>query len=267
MIDGTLPTQKSRTNLSFCVVVPMYNEQANAEKCVGAISDVLASLSPRSGLIAVNDGSTDRTGSILDQLQAEFSRLIVVTHEKNAGYGASIKTGIGRAAAEGYQYALFMDSDLTNDPKYIPDFLRKMEEGFDVIKASRYVQGGGMSGVPLHRRIISAAGNRLASRLMGLPIADVTNGFRALKVEVLSRMRLTERGFAVIMEELYFSKFLAKTYCEIPYLLTSRKAGEGASKFRYRPRIFWDYLKYALKAGLRIRPAGESPGKQEKGLV
>lgn len=241
-------------SLSFCIIVPMYNEAQDAERCVRTLVQTLDTFPYCSTLIVVDDGSTDGTGTILKCLQDNFARLTVVTHERNAGYGSAIQTGIKRAQSDGFAYSLFMDSDLTNDPKYIADFVRKMEEGFDVIKASRYVPGGGMRGVPTHRVLISVIGNKVASWLMALPLADCTNGFQAVKVDILSRMPLTESGFAVIMEELYHMKYLAKTFCEIPYILTSREQDRGASKFVYRPKVFWEYLRYVLKASLRIRP-------------
>lgn len=242
------------SKLSFCIIIPMLNEEVNAEGCVRAVMQVLEGLSYRTALIVVNDGSSDDTGNILKKLGGEFRYLITVTHECNRGYGSAIQTGIKEANSLGFRYALFMDSDLTNDPKYIKDFVIKMEEGIDVIKGSRYIKGGGMLGIPKHRMIISFFGNRVASWLMGIPLFDCTNGFRAVKVNILDQMPLTERGFPIIMEELYHTKYLAKTYCEIPYILTSRQKGEGKSKFTYRPEVFWEYFKYILKAAFGSRP-------------
>jgi len=231
----------------------MYNEEVNAERCVRALAAALRTTPFRTGLMVIDDGSVDRTPSILKRLQSEVPSLVVVTHEVNQGYGAAVRTGVQQAKLAGYTYVLFMDSDLTNDPKYIPAFVEGMVRGVDVIKASRYIHGGGMISVPRYRVAISIAGNVLARNLMGLPIADCTNGFRAAKVDILSRMPLHEAGFAVIMEELYYAKYLAKTFAEIPCVLTSR-GGDTLSKFSYRPAAFWAYLKYALMARLRRRP-------------
>jgi glycosyltransferase involved in cell wall biosynthesis len=228
----------------------MFNEEANAERCVRRICDVLASIPYKHAIIAINDGSLDGTGDILKGLQHEFPDLIVLTHERNGGYGHAVATGLKAAATGGFEYALFMDSDLTNDPKYIHEFVRKMEDNVDVIKASRYIRGGGVMGVPLHRRIISISGNTIARVLMGLPISDCTNGFRAVRVSLLSHIPLTEPGFEVIMEELYHCKRLARTFAEVPYILTSRGRAKGLSKFAYRPQVFGRYLKYVFLAAL-----------------
>ena len=231
----------------------MYNEEANAERCVRTLTQELSRMPYRTGLIVVDDGSTDGTPTILKRLEAEVPSLTVVTHDFNLGYGGATRTGIAYAKLGAYDYILFMDSDLTNDPKYIAAFAMRMLEGVEVIKASRYVTGGGMVGVPRYRVVISVAGNAVARRLMGVPVADCTNGFRAMKVEVASRMPLRENGFAVIMEELYYCKYLARTFAEIPHILTCRGEGSG-SKFSYRPRMFWAYFKYALRAFLLRQP-------------
>jgi dolichol-phosphate mannosyltransferase len=233
----------------------MYNEERGAELCVRSVCEELRRLPNRCTLISVNDGSRDRTGEILASLASHEDRLTVVNHACNSGYGAALRTGVERAAEAGYNYVLFMDSDLTNHPQDIPRFVAKMEEGIDVIKATRYSHGGGFSGVPFYRVAISACGNWLASLLYGLPVQDCTNGFRAGKVNILMRMKLTEKTFPIIMEELYWSKFLARSFAEVPVLLTSRTGDLRTSSFTYKPKIFYDYLKYPIRARLGIRPS------------
>ena len=239
---------------SFCVIVLMYNEEPGAEACVRSVCAVLNRIQYRNALLAVNDGSQDKTGEILLHLTRYFSKLHVVSHSVNMGYGAALRTGVKTAADQGYDYAIFMDSDLTNDPADIIRFVQKMEQGFDLIKASRYVGGGRMEGVPWKRRFISAAGNALASWLFGMGLHDCTNGFRAVKLSVLTRMNLRERGFPIIMEELYQSRFLVKSCCEIPVVLTNRTADMRPTSFGYTPEVFGRYLGFGLKAFFRIRP-------------
>ena len=88
-----------------------------------------------------------------------------------------------------------MDSDLTNDPADVPRFAARMAEDLDVIKASRYIAGGRMVGVPWQRAAVSRVGNGLARWLFRLPVHDCTNGFRAVRVPILQQMDLTERRF------------------------------------------------------------------------
>lgn len=246
MVDGREP--------SFAVIVPMYNEEAGARAAVEAIGAVLRGMDAPCRLIVVDDGSRDATGSILAALAPAWPEMQVHTHAANRGYGAALRTGVTQAARMGFTYALFMDSDLTNHPWDIPRFLIAMREGHDVIKAARYAKGGRVSGVPARRVWISRLGNAVARLLLRLPLSDPTNGFRAVRVELLMRLRLTETRFALIMEELYQLKFLTRSFAEIPVTLTERAAGRRPTSFRYRPRVFYDYLKYPLKGFLGIRP-------------
>ncbi len=198
---------------SFCVIVPMYNEEAGAESCIDRVCEALSAIPYRSELVAVDDGSADGTASILGRMAPRHSNLTVIHHEKNRGYGAALRSGIEYASKAGMDYALFMDSDLTNDPQDIPRFVEKMRDGFDIIKATRYSGGGGVSGVPFYRVAISRVGNWIARRLYRLPIADCTNGFRAVRVRVLEQMTLTEQNFPIIMEELLLLSFSCTKLC------------------------------------------------------
>src|SRR5579863_46413 len=116
----------------------MFNEEPGAENCVTQVCAALAAIPCESKLITVNDGSGDRTGEILDRIATRLPQLMVVHHAKNSGYGAALRTGVKTAAAAGFEYTLFMDSDLTNHPGDLPRFVEKMQQGFDVIKATRY---------------------------------------------------------------------------------------------------------------------------------
>src|SRR4051812_34121393 len=124
----------------FAIIIPMYNEEANAERCVRAVCQVLDTL-PGAQLFAVNDGSIDTTPSILARLAQEGLPLVFVDQRANGGYGAALMAGARRAYQDGFTYGLFMDSDLTNDPALIPQFATKMAAGqYDLIKGSRYIR-------------------------------------------------------------------------------------------------------------------------------
>lgn len=238
-------------NKRLAVIIPMFNEEHGAERCVREMFKVLDASLPDVPLYVVNDGSADQTPNILENLKAQYPRLKVLHHQKNAGYGAALLTGARAAHQDHFEFGLFMDSDLTNDPQLIKVFEQKIQAGSaDVYKASRYVDGGGMSGVPLKRRMISIIGNFIASSLFGVGVHDVTNGFRAVRLAMIADVQFTERGFPSILEEMWLLKKKGAKFQEIPYVLTSRTDGDQNSKFRYNAKMFWNYLKYALKAVL-----------------
>lgn len=235
----------------LAVIIPMFNEEMNAERCVREVCNVIDAALPQSKLFVVNDGSSDRTHEILQRLSKEISRFEFISHPKNAGYGASLITGAKQAFEKGYEFGLFMDSDLTNDPNLIPVFNSVIQENkCDLVKASRYIGSGRMVNVPLYHQVVTIFGNKIASFLFGMGIKDCTNGFRAVRLSLLVDLKFIENGFPVIMEELYHLKRKHARAVEIPYTLTARTKDQGASKFRYKPSLFYKYLKYSLKAVL-----------------
>lgn len=233
---------------SFAVVIPAFNEEAGIEACVEAVDAALDALPNRTSLIVVDDGSRDGTPQLLDGLASRHRRLAVVTHPANRGYGAGLRSGTDEAQRRELEYVLFMDSDLTNDPSYLPAFAARMADGADVIKASRYDAGGGTRGVPRWRSALSRLGNLTARLLFGLPVRDCTNGFRAVRTDLLSSIDLRENGFAVIMEELYRLRPLARTYAAVPIVLTARGPGQRRSSFSFGPRAMAKYLEYPVRA-------------------
>lgn len=240
------PSRFNRT-VSFCVVVPAYNEEKNIQNCVQIIFKFLKKLKNKTCLIVVNDGSTDQTLKKLRRLQKKSKDLEIVNHPRNRGYGAANISG-GRASLKmGYDYVLFMDADLTQNVTYLHTFVREMEKGTDFIKATRYREGGGTRGVPLGRRLVSRIGNLLAKIVFRLPLSDYTNGFRALKTKFFAKIRCQEKGFSYLIEEVYYVSKQAKTYAEVPYTLTARSDRFSQSKFNYSLKVYFNYLKYLFK--------------------
>lgn len=239
---------------TFAVVVPMYNEEAGAARCVDAMVPALSGVAVPGSLIIVDDGSSDSTWQILQEKAAANDRIVTFRHAENKGYGAALATGTQIAFDRGADYVLFMDSDLTNAPTDIPRFYELMCRGYDVIKATRFAGGGGMQGVPFRRAVFSHAGNWLARVLFRNGLSDCTNGFRAVRTALLVHLDRTERGFASIVEELCNLKPLARTYAEVPVVLTSRTDDVRATSFTYDIKQIARYLKYALKASLEFKP-------------
>ena len=98
-------------------------------------------------------------------------------------------------------------------------------------------------------------GNWVARAFFRMGLSDCTNGFRAVRTDMFVSMPLTERGFAVIMEELFWAKCRGATVVSVPTSLTERTADQRATAFSYRPAMLWSYFKYALRAGtIRYRP-------------
>lgn len=232
-------------DFTFAIVIPMYNEYANAYRCVLTLENYLQQLPLTSKIIVVDDASTDGTGEVLENMLKKFPRLILRRHKANAGYGGANVTGIQVAIDESIKYVLFMDADLTQNVNYITSFLPHMQNGVDYIKATRYSEGGGVYGVPFRRWAVSFIGNLLARKILKLKLTDYTNGFRAAKTELFRDLTFEERGFPYLIEEVIKVNAIAKSFANVPYILTVREGGE--SKFTYSHKIYFKYLKWLFK--------------------
>lgn len=238
---------RSKSSPQLCVLVPMFNEEVGAARCLETLLETQKQLSHQFAIIVINDGSQDQTAAIINSFARRFPHHIkALHHTKNQGYGAALATGIQYGYQQGYEFGLCIDSDLTNDPKYIADFLAQTHKSVDCVKASRYIKGGGMHGVPWNRQLVSWLGNKIASLCFNMGIKDCTNGFRMLKLALVKDLKYQEKGFASILEEMLFLKKSGAHCIEIPNILTSRIDTE--THFRYTPATFWSYLKYALLA-------------------
>lgn len=239
---------------SLGVVIPMFDEEAGAEECVDAVLHVLDGLGREARLIAVDDGSSDGTRTVLAELVPSRERLVVEAHDRNRGYGAALRTGAEAARTLGLDWVLFMDSDLTNPPADIPRFAELIDGPVDYIKASRFEPDGSMHGVPPRRRLLSLTANRVSRLSTGRGISDPTNGFRAVRTEAFLRMPLTERGFAIIMEELVWALRLGLRCANLSTVLTSRDERLRPTSFSYSPSLLWRYTRYTLTlAAHRLR--------------
>jgi dolichol-phosphate mannosyltransferase len=237
------------------IVVPVYNESASIEASLRAMAEVARSYEGTCRVIAVDDGSKDDSLAILERLVGEIDVLDIDANERNQGYGAALRTGADRARADGLEYAVFIDSDLTNPPSDVLKIGALAAEGHRYIKASRFVEGGTMGDVPWRRRIWSVAGNELGAALFGAGIKDVTNGFRAVRLSDHARWPLHETGFASIVEELDWALRDGIEIVEFPSVLTVRTEDQRATAFPYSGALIRAYLRYPLRA-LRRRLSG-----------
>jgi dolichol-phosphate mannosyltransferase len=258
---ATAPLEPDAAWPSLAIVVPVYNEESGIRHSCEAIAAVAGRYPGRAAVIAVDDASTDASATILSDLEQELDLLQVCTHETNGGYGAALRTGAQRAAALGFEYVAFIDSDLTNPPEDLLKIGELARRGHPYIKASRFIEGGGMSSVPFRRRIFSEVGNVVGKTLFGIRVRDVTNGFRAVRTDLYLSWPLQERGFPVIVEELDWAIRSNVTPVEFPSILTTRGGVQRPSSFPYRPRVVLSYLRFPLRARMRrFRRAFERQG-------
>lgn len=230
--------------------MPVYNEADGIAASCREIVQAIREYAGHATVIAVDDGSSDRSAEILVDLRAELPELDLVRHPANSGYGQALRTGAARARELGLQYVAFIDSDLTNPPSDLLKIAALARQGHRYIKASRFVPGGSMSAVPFRRRSVSRLGNLVAAALFGTRVRDVTNGFRGGETELICSWPTQERGFAVIVEEFGYALSSGVEPVEFATVLTARSAQQRGSAFAYSPAVLLSYLRYPLRTRL-----------------
>jgi dolichol-phosphate mannosyltransferase len=226
--------------LRVAVVLPMYNEADNVAPLVQRLDAVRTSAGLDLEAIAIDDGSRDATAARVGEVARRYPFVRLVRHDRNRGMAAALRTGIAAVLGERnppFVAAAFMDADLTHAPEDLPRLLAPiLDERADFVLGSRYVPGGRMRGVPFARRAISVVGNAAARRLLGLPVGDLTSGFRAARTNVLRTIRLDENGFGIQLEGTAKAYRAGFRVAEVPITLGVRK--NGYSKMAYT-RAFW----------------------------
>jgi dolichol-phosphate mannosyltransferase len=208
-------------------VLPTYNEAENLEQLVAA---ALANLPDTARVLVVDDNSPDGTGQLADRLAAAEDRIGVLHRPRKEGLGPAYVAGFRRALNAGAERILEMDSDFSHDPADLPRLLAATAEA-DVAIGSRYVAGGGVENWSRVRQGISRGGSAYARLVLGLPIQDLTGGFKCFRREVLEAIDLegiSSRGYAFQVEMTYRAVQLGFRVAEVPITFRERRA--GASK-------------------------------------
>ena len=171
------------TPLDLSVVVPLYNEEESLPHLVQQLTDALRPSAERFELVLVNDGSSDRTAEVLEQLSHGVPELVAVLLRKNYGQTAAMAAGFDVAQGD---VIVSLDGDLQNDPADIPMLLAKLREGYDLVSGWRHQR----QDAALQRKLPSRIANRLIGRVTGVKLHDYGCSLKAYRREVLSDMRL-----------------------------------------------------------------------------
>lgn len=171
------------------IVVPAYNEEKGIEGVIERLCSL--ELGVPTQVLVVNDGSTDGTSAVLEDLKRRFPALRVIEHRGNKGYGAALKTGFAQAETE---VVVITDADGTYPEDRIPDLLERIDKGCDMAVGARI---GADVHIPLIRRPAKAALRHLASFLAGSRIPDLNSGLRAFRRDfVLEYRPILPNGFS-----------------------------------------------------------------------
>jgi dolichol-phosphate mannosyltransferase len=212
------------------VCVPTYNERENVEALVRQLLQVFANTRMDGYVLVIDDASPDGTGLIADALAAEDGRVRVIHRAGKSGIGPAYRDGFRHALAQGADRIVEMDCDFSHDPSTVPALVAATEDA-DLALGSRYVPGGGVQDWGLVRRGISRGGSLYAKAVLGVPVNDLTGGFKCFRREVLKAIPLDQvssAGYVFQIEMTYRALLLGFRVVEVPITFTDRTL--GASK-------------------------------------
>ena len=208
------------------LVTPTYDERDNLEPFVTSTLDTL----PHAHVLVVDDASPDGTGDLADTLAARDPRVRVMHRSGKLGLGSAYLDAFRWALSEGYDRIFEMDTDLSHDPRYLPQMLDALDDGAGLVIGSRNVPGGGVEGWGPGRHILSKGGSLYSRTLLGLPIRDLTSGYKGFRRETLEALDLgavQSEGYAFQIELTYRAIRRGFRVDEVPIVFVDRRAGES----------------------------------------
>jgi dolichol-phosphate mannosyltransferase len=247
----------------FVIVLPTYNEQANLERVIEALAEVRTRTPFPGDVVVVDDSSPDGTGRLADELARRHEWMHVLHGPAKRGLGRAYLDGFRWALERDYSHILEMDADLSHPPEAVPRMLAAAADA-DLVLGSRYVAGGGIVGWPVHRRLISRGGSLYARTLLGVPIRDMTSGFKCFRRRVLESADLDSvhgQGYVFQIELTYRTLRMGGRVVEIPITFEDRTAGTSKMTTAIVAEAVWKVPALRLRArGARLdeslRPQG-----------
>jgi dolichol-phosphate mannosyltransferase len=209
------------------IVLPTYNERENIEPIIAAILEQ----SPDFEVLVVDDNSPDGTGDVVDRLSQTDPRVHVMHRADKNGLGTAYIAGFEWALARDYAYIFEMDADFSHDPTDLVRLRAPLQAGAaDASVGSRWVDGGGTRNWSFVRTFISRGGSVYARVLLGVPVRDLTSGFKCFSRVVLEELDLRSvrsNGYAFQVEMNYRCYLRGFRVQEVPIVFVDRRVGKS----------------------------------------
>ncbi len=228
----------------YSIVVPFHNEEENVTKLYDRVKEVMEQVGSSFELVFVDDGSRDRTYRLLEEIAAVDSRVLLVKLRRNFGQTSALAAGFDHATGE---FILAMDGDLQHDPNEIPQFLSKLEEGYDVVSGWRAQRADNM----VMRRLPSGVANWLMAKLSGVDIHDFGTTFKAYRREVIQNIPLYGEMHRFIPA---LASWYGASICEVAISNPAREAGQSHYGISRTFRVFFDLMTIRFLLKYMTRP-------------
>jgi dolichol-phosphate mannosyltransferase len=208
------------------IITPTYNERDN----LPTFLEQVFAVAPDVSVLVVDDNSPDGTGRLADDIAARDRRVSVMHRAGKLGLGSAYLAGFRRALDERFDVVFEMDTDLSHDPRYVPDFLRAIDDGADIVIGSRNVPGGGVEGWGPGRHFLSKGGSLYSRTILGLRVRDLTSGYKAFTRRALETIDLDavrSNGYSFQIELTFRGARRGLKVVEVPIVFVDRRAGQS----------------------------------------
>ncbi|NMC19647.1 MAG: glycosyltransferase family 2 protein [Thermogutta sp.] len=234
---------------NFLTAIPVFNEVRHVGRVLREV------LKYASDVLAVDDGSWDGTDAVLRQ----YPQVVTVRHPRNRGYGASLRTAFRFAIEHGYGVLVTLDCDGQHEPQRIPDFVQACSGDVDIVSGSRYLARFSGDGTPPpDRRRINQVITGELNRRLGLQLTDAFCGFKAYRVSALTKLELTDDGYAMPLELWVQAVYHGLRIVELPvpliYLDEERSFGGSLDNADVRLAVYREVLEKSLRRVGMCRP-------------
>ncbi len=224
--DRPSPDELGARSCRILVAIPTYNERENLPALVRRILN----LGPDYAVIIADDNSPDGTGDVADRLAAEHAGRVAVVHRPSKqGIGPAYRAAFTLALTTPAEIIAQMDADHSHDPRDLPRLVEALSCA-DLALGSRYVAGGSTHGWPFYRKLISRLGGLYARLVLGVPVADLTSGFKAYRRQALEAIALDairSDGYCFQIETTYRALQRGCRVVEVPITFVDRVAGKS----------------------------------------
>ena len=228
----------------YSIVVPFHNEEENVTALYDRVKLVMEQVGESFELVLVDDGSRDRTYRLLEEIAAVDSRVMVIKLRRNFGQTSALAAGFDHAQGE---MLISMDGDLQHDPDEIPNFLARLEEGYDVVSGWRANRADNL----ILRRIPSRCANWLMAKLSGVEIHDFGTTFKAYRRDVINNIPLYGEMHRFIPA---LASWYGASICEIPISNPQRQFGRSHYGISRTIRVMFDLLTIRFLLKYMTRP-------------
>ena len=210
------------------VFFPAYNDSGTIASLVITALRTAATLTPDYEVIVVDDGSSDSTPQILEELARVYPRVRVVTHDANRGYGGALRSGFASASKE---IVFYTDGDAQYDPSEMDVLWPRMAPGVDLVNGVKISRSD-----PWHRIVIGRIYHHTVKAMFGLRVRDVDCDFRMMRRSIFDRVRLEKNSGVICLEMMKKIQDAGFTIVEVPVHHYHR--AHGRSQFFNVRRVF-----------------------------